>query len=362
MKTQYDIVVIFMFLLCLQVIPVNAVTGIVDTGAPPVIISQVELWGPVSFYTGGVHLCLDNRTSLGPWAVGWLELYNTKNETIFMNDLDIKTGNGEGGYTQVTLGPYEHCYITTQDILSTRVGVGGSLGNDAPDHSNDVVTISYSVQPFAGKFLYTYSTPSLSDNYGDTRTWQQIDGRWVFKEANLIHSSLSKMTLSPSRQMQYGINAKDLNCNGLTVLIKKSDPTNWYLHDVLSCVRSSTASKLVERGWGMPLQNMSIPNTNSTLVYYSASKINQVVPDLLKHSLHLILDANADSKIVLFVPRSFVDSPEIGNYASFNVTSNGDKTDYHEHLTPTDRVFTLLLKNDTTSILITPLPFIENQG
>ena len=146
-------------------------------------------------------------------------------------------------------------------------------------------------------------------------------------------------------------------------MIKKSDPTNWYLQDNPACVTLSSAAKLVNNGWGVPLQTIPIQNTNSTLAYYAEkSKIDQIVPDLSTHELTLSLETTSDSKMTLFVPRSFMDSPEIGDYASFNITANGDKIDYHEHLTPTDRMFTILFKNETKSIQIIPKPFTENQG
>ncbi len=368
MKTLHLSITLILITLfaCIQIHLVQADTAtILDTGAPPITVTQVELWGPISFYADGVKSCIDNNTSIGPWAIGWLELYNTKNTTVLVNDVDIKDGNGEGGYPQITLGPNEHCYIQIQDRLTTRIGVGGGLGNGAPIHDNATILFSYSIQPFAGKTLYKYSTPSLSDDYGDTRTWQQIDGKWIFKEANIIHEFPVKTTLlSPSRQVQYGIYAKDLNCKvGSVVIIKMSDPTNEYLQDNLACVTSSSASKLVDRGWGVPLQAMPIPNTNSTLYYYvEGSKVDRIVPDLSTHGLTLSLETTGDSKMTLFIPRSFIDSPKIGDYASFNVTSNGNKIDYHEHLIPTDRMFTILFKNGTSTMQIIPIPNTENQG
>ncbi|HEX5457490.1 MAG TPA: hypothetical protein VFX64_03790 [Candidatus Nitrosotalea sp.] len=368
MKTLHltIIIVISIFLLaCIQIRLATAdTTNIFDTGMPPIIITQVEMWGPVSFYADGVKSCLDENTSLGPWAIGWVELYNTKNETMFVNDVDVKDGNGEGGYPQITLGPKEYCYLGTQGRLSTRIGVGGGLGNGAPIHDNATITISYSIQPFAGKLLFKYSTPRLSDDYGDTRTWQQVDGKWVFQEANLKHEfPVKRSMLSPSMQTQYGINAKDLNCKqGLAVVIKKSDPTNWYIPDSPSCVTISSASKLVDRGWGVPLQTVPIQDASSTLAYYAqGSKIDQIVPDFTTHGLDLSFETKSDSKLTLFVPRSFVDSQKIGDYASFNVTADGNKIDYREHLTPTDRVFTILFKNGTKNIQITPQPLTENQ-
>lgn len=369
MKTLHYLVIIGISMMILAYSQIQLVmaesTTILDTDVPPIIVTQVELWGPISFYADGVKSCISDNTSLGPWAIGWLELYNTKNETMLINDIGIKDSNGEGGYPQITLGPNEHCYLLTQGRIDTRIGVGGSLGNGAPAHDNSTVIFSYSIQSFAGKTLFKYSTPSLSDDYGDTRTWQQVDGKWIFKEANIRHEFPIKTTLlSPSRQTQYGINAKDLNCKeGLIVIVKKSDPTNWYLQDSPSCVTISSASKLVDRGWGVPLQTVSIQNTNSTVTYYvEGSKIDSITSDLTTHGLTLSLETTGDSKMTLFVPRSFIDSPKIGDYASFNVTSDGNKIDYHEHLTPTDRMFTILFQNGTKTIQMIPQPFTENQG
>jgi hypothetical protein len=332
---------------------------------PPIIVTQVELWGPISFYTDGVKLCEYNDTSLGPWAIGWIELYNTKNETMMTSGIDIRDGGGEGSYPSITLGPHEYCYFPTQDRLSTRIGMGGSLGNGAPIHDNTTISLTYSIQPLAETMLYNYSTPKLSDDFGDTRTWQLVDGNWIFKEANIKHEFPVKTTLlSPSRQIQSGITVKDLACKeGLVVIVKKSDPTNWYLQDLPSCVTPSSASKLAERGWGIPEQTMSIQSTNSTVTYYvEDSKIDQIIPNLTAHGLTLSLETTGDSKMTLFIPRSFIDSKEIGDYASFNVTADGNKIDYHEHLTPKDRMFTILFPNGTKTIQIIPHPFTENQG
>ena len=53
-------------------------TSILDSSMPPIILTQVELWGPSSFHTDGIMQCEDNETSLGPWAVGWVELTQYK--------------------------------------------------------------------------------------------------------------------------------------------------------------------------------------------------------------------------------------------------------------------------------------------
>ncbi|MBI1829524.1 MAG: hypothetical protein HY222_04950 [Thaumarchaeota archaeon] len=265
----------------------------------------------------------------------------------------------------ITLHPHEYCYLQTANRVDTRVGVGGSLGNDAPPHNGSAITFGYSIQTYKGKVSYQDSTPEFSDNHADTKTWQLVDRNWIFKEANIKHEFPTKTTLlSPSKQTQSGINVKDLKCKeGFVVVIKKSDPTNWYLQDVPLCVTPSSASKLVDRDWGVPVQTMPIQNTNSTITYYvEGSKIDQIMPDLATSGLALSLETTGDSKMTLFIPRSFIDSAEIGDYASFNVTADGNKIDYDEHLTPTDRMFTILFPNGTKSIQMIPHPFTENQG
>jgi hypothetical protein len=323
----------------------------------PIIITQVELWGPTSFYTDGIKLCGYNETSIGPWALGWIELYNTKNETVTIDNVNL-TGKGwEEGHQPITLGPNEYCYIVTQDSFTTRIGVGGSQGNGPPIHENSTITLAYSIQSFAGKVIQKYSTPKLSDDFGDTRTWQLVGGNWVFKEANVKHEFPIKTTLlSPSKQTQSGIGVKDLKCKeGFVVIVKKSDPTNQYLQDFPSCMTPSSASKLVDRGWGVLEQTMPIQNTNSTVTYYvEGSKLDKIVPDLATHGLTLTMETTGDGKITLFLPRSFVDNPQIGDYTLFNVTANGKKIDYDEHLTPTDRRFLILFTNETKNIVIIP--------
>lgn len=340
-------------------------TGPITASTPPIEITQVELWGPTSFYTNGIKLCESNETSLGPWALGWLELHNAENETVQINNVDLTGKDWDRGQFPITLGSNEYCYIPIQDQLSTRIGVGGSLGNGPPVHENSTITLTYSVKTNIGEVNYKAFTPPLNDSFADTRTWQLVDGNWIFKEANVKHEFPVKATLlSPLKQIQSGINVKDLKCKeGFVVIVKKSDATNWYLHDIPACVAPSSASKLVDMGWGVPMQTTPIQNTNSTVTYYvEGSKIDNIMPDLTTHELTLSLDTIGESKMTLFIPRSFMDSREIGDYTSFNITADGNKINYHEYLTPTDRMFTILFHDGTKNIHIIPKQFTGNQG
>ncbi|MBI1829523.1 MAG: hypothetical protein HY222_04945 [Thaumarchaeota archaeon] len=96
----------------LSIIVMSVISGIVLIAStnlafaeqPPIIITQVELWGPTSFYADGVKICESNETTFGPWAPAWIELYNTKNETITMDhfDLIITKGGTEASVTNNT--------------------------------------------------------------------------------------------------------------------------------------------------------------------------------------------------------------------------------------------------------------------
>lgn len=325
--------------------------GTLAESSPPIMITQVELWGPTSFYTDGVKLCENDGTSLGPWIVGWVELHNTKNKIITINNVDLRGKGWEEGQLPITLNPNEYCYIPTQGKFSTRVGVGGSLGNGPPIHENSTITLAYSIQTDTGKVNYKSFTSLLNDNFADTRTWQLVDGNWIFKEANITHEfPIKTILLPPLKQFKSGVNVKDLQCKaGLLVIVKKSDNSP-------ACVTSSTSSSLTERNWGVLGQNMPIQNTNFTVFYYTegGGKLDQIVPDLGTHGLILYLKTTNEGKITLFIPRSFINASEIGDYTGFNVTSDGKKVDFQQYLTPTDRMFVISFKSGMENVRIIP--------
>src|SRR5207249_3384310 len=177
-------------------------------------------------------------------------------------DLTITKGGGTGSYQlPIILGPHQYCYLQTADRINTRVGVGGSLGNDAPPHEDSAVTLGYSIQTHKGKVSYQNSTPELSDNFADKRTWQIVDGKWIFTEAHIIHEFPFKTTLIPPlRQFNWGVTFKDIQCKeGLSVFVK--------IGDFPLCLAPHTASILEKRGWGVPEQTIPIENTNYTVSY-----------------------------------------------------------------------------------------------
>ena len=230
-------------------------TSILDPSMPPIILTQVELWGPSSFHTDGIMQCEDNETSLCRWQLAG-GVHNTKNESITISDVDLKGNGWEEGQIPMTLGPQEYCYIVTQNQVDTRIGVGGSLGNGPPPHDNVTTILSYSIQSFGKKINYTDSTPRLSDDIGDTKTWQLVDSNWIFQDTNLKQELSTKITmLPPLEQYRSGFSTNDIVCKeGLYLAIKSDnlEPT---------CLKAGTISKLASRGFFYGINANETTNT-----------------------------------------------------------------------------------------------------
>ena len=111
-------------------------------------------------------------------APQWFDVYNTQNKTIQLQYFDVKVPSQVGSYSEdgpyysvPALGPYEKCTY-------------GFFPVDEPitlDPINKTMSISYD---YDGKH-YVTSTPSLTDLYNDTRTWQFNGNKWIFAEQNM---------------------------------------------------------------------------------------------------------------------------------------------------------------------------------
>ncbi|MGI0021345.1 MAG: hypothetical protein ACRD9Q_00660 [Nitrososphaeraceae archaeon] len=203
----------------------------------PIIITQVELWGPFSFIAENVNLCDREGTSIGPWAVGWIQLYNTKNQTITTGDIELSiTRGGTWGFTgPFTFGPNEHCLIQTEDQISTRIGPGGSEGNGPPNgYDGSAVILDYSVKTDKGIVRYQDLTPEFGDTYGDTRTWQFVDGKWVFNEGTIDTNRMILTKTTEDELIMVNMSmAKTITPNSTTFGFSFLDPTTKkFLKDV----------------------------------------------------------------------------------------------------------------------------------
>ncbi len=169
-----------------------------ESSTTPVVITKVELWSPPTF-AEGVSMCQGDK-SLGPWAYQWIEINNTRNEPLTLNNFNLNvTGSGLYLHNDVmSLPSHGSCLFQTANEITTRVGFGGSQGNGPPNGYDDSsVIIKYTVKTDKGISKYQDSTPRLSDTSGDTRIWQLIDGKWIFKEyliPDVNRTTLTKTT------------------------------------------------------------------------------------------------------------------------------------------------------------------------
>jgi len=257
------------FLILIGLVGIMLLIGNASAEASPLILSKVELWGPSSFIENDVKFCIENTVGqLGPWAVGWIEIKNTKDKTITAQDITLHAG-AVHSLIPITIGAKESCIFQTQDQITTRIGPGGSGGNGPPfGYDNSTIVFDYTVEENGKKTHYTDTTPEISDISGDTRIWQLIDGNWLFKEGSIDNvlprtnggSFSTDKTVyplpwenrPPLKQFKDGIDPSVIHCNDKLVLIQKYDGAP-------ACVKPETKEKLIERGWARsdsPLINL----------------------------------------------------------------------------------------------------------
>ncbi|HEX7033721.1 MAG TPA: hypothetical protein VF172_12045 [Nitrososphaera sp.] len=184
---------------------------------PPIIITRADPWTPLRGIDDDVKPCLpeDGRLSqVDGFAYAWIELTNIKNETLTTAgpfDIEVESANPLGiggtgstfGFTEsVVLEPDESCIIATADIFSTRRGVGGGEGSGPPpgaDKDGATVSINYSISNASiWSGAYSYSTPALSDPYGDLAYWEldADSGEWTFRDDMAGMRNLGTVTLT----------------------------------------------------------------------------------------------------------------------------------------------------------------------
>jgi hypothetical protein len=134
---------------------------------------------PIHQHTSGT-----NKSCLGSLGASnapqWFDVYNTQNKTIQLQYFDVRVPSHGGGsynedgpyYTIPSIGPHEKCtygFFPVDEAISL-------------DPTNKTIAISYD---YEGKH-YTTSTPSFTDLYNDTRTWQFDGNKWIFAEQNTV--------------------------------------------------------------------------------------------------------------------------------------------------------------------------------
>ncbi|PIY88110.1 MAG: hypothetical protein COY74_10015, partial [Nitrosopumilales archaeon CG_4_10_14_0_8_um_filter_34_8] len=256
-------------LMIFSVISINSVFA----EDPPLILSKVEIWGPSSFIANNVNFCMDNTVGqLGPWAVGWIEIQNTKDKTITAENITL-SDSALRSILPITLKAKESCIFQTEDQITTRIGPGGSGGNGPPyGYDGSIVVFDYTVEENGKKIPYVDTTPKISDIFGDTRIWQLVDDEWLFKEGSIgnVLQETNGVSISPDKtvypvpwenrpplkQIKSGVALVDVQCSDGKVPAIRYDKMR------VACVSLDTESKLMMRGWAtmrlaMPGDNIS---------------------------------------------------------------------------------------------------------
>lgn len=134
---------------------------------------------PLHQYTSGTNQsCFGG--SVPPLSSGtqWFDLYNTQNKTVQLQYFGYKLISGDhvqgsegGGFD---IGPHEQCTLALSNSYSQ-----GTL-EFKPVNMTIQVSYYYDGKP------YTTATPSLTDTYNDSGTWQYDGNTWTFAEQNTV--------------------------------------------------------------------------------------------------------------------------------------------------------------------------------
>ncbi|MGI0011052.1 MAG: hypothetical protein ACREAE_06610, partial [Nitrosopumilaceae archaeon] len=326
---------------------------------PPLILSKVELWGPSSFVAKNVRDCIENTiTDLGPWAVGWIEIHNTLNKKITAEEVNLR-GQSIGSVIPITLGPNESCVIQTEDMLTTRIGPGGSGGNDPPHgYGGTSVIFEYSIEENHKTTRYVDSTPEIGDTFGDTRIWQLVDGKWIFKETRpSLEDQLKQARQNiqpaknvfdsnspPLKQFKSGVPADAVKCReGLLLVIKSQDGSP-------ACVKPLTYNKLAERGWANLLGThttgvVSVGGTAYEIPYKIngwRNKVLNMTADLEAKSFTVSIQTKNTGELTVTLPRVLIDEKMGAHDNNFIALVDGQESKIkNEKRTDTDRIFTV---------------------
>ncbi|MGI0092766.1 MAG: hypothetical protein ACREA8_01540 [Nitrosotalea sp.] len=135
---------------------------------------------PLHQYTSGTNKsCFgDSVQPISSSGSQWFDLYNTQNKTVPLQYFGIKLISGNdiqqskgGGFG---IGPHEKCTL----VLSNNYSQGALEFKPV----NMTIQVSYY---YDGK-PYTTATPSLTDTYNDSETWQFDGNKWIFVEQNTM--------------------------------------------------------------------------------------------------------------------------------------------------------------------------------
>ncbi|WP_255496016.1 hypothetical protein, partial [Candidatus Nitrosotalea sp. FS] len=134
---------------------------------------------PLHQYTSGTNKsCFSDSVQPISSGTQWFDLYNTQNKTVQLQYFGYKLISGndmpesEGGGFDI--GPHEKCTLA----------LSNSYSHGALEFKSVNMTLEVSYY-YDGK-PYTTATPSLTDTYNDSGTWQFDGNKWIFAEQNTV--------------------------------------------------------------------------------------------------------------------------------------------------------------------------------
>lgn len=148
--------------------------------ASPLIITEVELWGPEIPIEQLDWGCVGAK-ALAPTAIQWVEIHNTRDEIITTANgynLTVTKSAIMTSSLDLTLGADEYCIIPIPTETSP-IGTDGTPVGIV----NSTAILTYFIRTGEELLRYEYSTPEFSDLSTDNRTWQLNGTEWIFVKA-----------------------------------------------------------------------------------------------------------------------------------------------------------------------------------
>jgi hypothetical protein len=228
-------------------------TPISAESTPPIIINQVELSSPLR--SDPKTVCVGFESIGGGSSTQWMELKNITGEDIQIHGFTIRADKDEYG-TGLQYGPDLSNMIEIKSGQSCTYSFHCAFMENSDqrciqDTKNVIFTFEYNYEgiPYAdGDYLYSdggtvykSSTPPLSDEMNDAKTWQFVEDEWVFD--NMQMRTIS----SPLQQFKSGLPIDMIQCDEELQLVLKTD------NNSPACVKPETKQKLIERGWAKPI-------------------------------------------------------------------------------------------------------------
>ncbi|MDC8451655.1 MAG: hypothetical protein KGH87_00670 [Thaumarchaeota archaeon] len=280
------------------------ITGLPSPQNPPLIITQVEFYGP---WTHHEHSCIGDGDA---FANQWFDLYNPTSYEIQIKGyaLGIKEHSEFGG-TEISneewidLQPHQRCTFALPWVEQASI----------PDPRNVIISFGYNYSTNT----YKITTPPLTDTYNDSRTWSLVDNNWNFSAP------------SPLKQISSMIKPDDVTCNNNLKLMMYQNKT--------VCISPDHVAKMSLHGWKpyekpeyIPVLNRvysSGPGFGCPFIFPNATIVNSTGFETYNYSgiTHYILKPKQSGSFTYNIySDSYNLDPPILSPSKINVTNGAD--------------------------------------